>query len=212
MAEKINTKSKILEKAIALFNRFGYVNIRLQHIADEAELSVGNLAYHFKTKDDILESIYLKIEIEQKELLAELRLVPLFINIDAHLSNTFQIQQRYSFFYSDTFEIIRAFPQIKRNYREYTRWFITQLENMLLFNMSRGAFADEKVKGLYKNLANQYWMSTELWLYQNRIRGIEDLNVENFKTAIWSLLIPYFTEIGMKEYQQMDGYENFNWL
>jgi AcrR family transcriptional regulator len=205
-----NTKTRILDTAIALFNRFGYVNVRLQHIADEANLSIGNLAYHFKTKDDILETIYQQIEIEQKNLLAELRIVPLFLNIDTHLKNTFEIQSKYSFFYSDTFEILRAFPIIKRNYREYTRWYITQIEIMLQYNVFRGVFIEEKIEGLYKQLAIHYWTTTELWLYQNRVRGSEEITEEHFRMAIWALLIPYFTEVGQKEYEQIDILGNIN--
>lgn len=207
-----DTKTRIIETAIKLFNRFGYVNVRLQHIADEVGLSIGNLAYHFKTKDDILEKIYQQIEIEQKNLLAELRIVPLFINIDTHLRNTFEIQQKYSFFYSDTFEILRAFPIIKKKYREYTQWYISQLENLIIYNISRGVFNNEKALELHKSLAIQYWSVIELWLYQNRIRGTEDITVESFRSFAWSLLIPYFTEVGRKEYEQLNMFDNFNWL
>lgn len=209
---KKNTRERILESAIMLFNRFGYVNVRLQHIADEVGLSIGNLAYHFRTKDDILETIYQQIEIEQKNLLAELRIVPLFVNINTHLENTFAIQQKYSFFYSDTFEILRGFPIIKRNYREYTKWYISQIEIMITYNVSRGVFEEEKIQGLHKQLALHYWSIIELWLYQNRIRATEEITLESFQNAVWSLLIPHFTAIGLKEYEQINQFDNFNWL
>lgn len=209
---KKNTRERILESAIMLFNRFGYVNVRLQHIADEVGLSIGNLAYHFRTKDDILETIYQQIEIEQKNLLAELRIVPLFVNINTHLENTFAIQQKYSFFYSDTFEILRGFPIIKRNYREYTKWYISQIEIMINYNVSRGVFEEEKTQGLHKQLALHYWSIIELWLYQNRIRATEEITLEAFQNAVWSLFIPHFTAIGLKEYEQINQFDNFNWL
>lgn len=207
-----NTKEKILENALSLFNRYGYVNVRLQHIADEAGISVGNLAYHFKTKDDIIENIYGKLEGEQKELLSELHIVPLFVNIDTHLSNVFNLQKKYSFFYSDTFEVVRAFPKIKKKYREYTSWFLMQINNMIHFNVSRGVFNESTEPDFAKNLAINYWTIMELWLYQNRIRGIDVTNENDFKIAIWSLLRPYFTELGVKEYKQINQQLNYNWL
>ena len=50
-----NTKQKILNSAINLFNKKGLVNVRLQHIADESDISVGNLAYHFYSKKAIIQ-------------------------------------------------------------------------------------------------------------------------------------------------------------
>ena len=52
----ISTKIKIIETSIKLFNQQGTQNVRLQQIADEAGISVGNLAYHFHDKKKILKS------------------------------------------------------------------------------------------------------------------------------------------------------------
>lgn len=43
------TKGKILVEALKLFNEKGFVNVRLQHIADKCNICVGNLAYHFES-------------------------------------------------------------------------------------------------------------------------------------------------------------------
>lgn len=207
-----DTKTRILEKAIEAFNRFGFVNIRLQHIADEVGISVGNLAYHYKNKDSILEAIYEELEQSQKDLLSDLKIVPLFINIDKHIRDTFEIQQKFSFFYSDTFEILRSFPLIKKQYREYTRWYISQIENMIAFNVARGTLIPESKERLHQKLAEQYWMTMELWLYQNRIRTFDEINVEEYIFSVWALLIPYFTHLGNQEFKQMHLHENFNWF
>jgi AcrR family transcriptional regulator len=207
-----DTKIRILEKSIEAFNRFGFVNIRLQHIADEVGISVGNLAYHFNNKDTILEAIYEELEQNQKILLSDLKIVPLFINIDKHIRDTFEIQQKFSFFYSDTFEILRSFPLIKKQYREYTRWYIAQIENMINFNVARGTFLPESQERLHSKLAEQYWMTMELWLYQSRIRIFDEINVEDYVFSMWALLIPHFTHLGNQEFKQMHFQENFNWL
>ena len=53
------TRQYILDKALTLFNEKGFVNVRLQHIADSAFVSVEHLAYHFKNKK-ILYHPYMK--------------------------------------------------------------------------------------------------------------------------------------------------------
>lgn len=54
----MTTKDKIFEAAVNMFNEHGVANVRLQQIADESGISVGNLAYHFKNKDAIVSFVY----------------------------------------------------------------------------------------------------------------------------------------------------------
>lgn len=199
----MTTKERILGSAVGLFNRFGYVNVRLQYIADEANLSVGNLAYHFKTKEAIFEAIYYNLEKEQKILLTDLRVVPLFENINNHLKDTFRLHQKYSFFYSDTLEIIRSFPQIKKQYREYTKWYIAQIETLIAFNVSRGVFENSKINDQITTLAELYWMTIELWLYQSRIRGVDMILEKDFMNTVWRVFLPYLSEVGQAEFMQI---------
>lgn len=92
------TKQYILDKALTLFNEKGFVNVRLQHIADSAFVSVGHLAYHFKNKDDIILSLYERLKKKQELLLTQCRVLPLFEDIDFMLRSIFQLQQQYLFF------------------------------------------------------------------------------------------------------------------
>ncbi len=196
-------KEKILTAALKLFNEEGFVNVRLQHIADEALVSVGNLAYHYANKEAIIQALYETVTQRQGELLAEYRIVPLFDNLNYLFLHTYQLQEAYIFFYLDTLEIIRAYPRIGEIHRTHIQSQISQLKLMLDFNTARGALITEPSEGAFEQLAHQIWMAMDFWRTQHAIRSTAPATESLYCDSIWHLLIPYFTAMGKQEYIQM---------
>jgi AcrR family transcriptional regulator len=200
------TKEKIRAAAVRCFNRDGLANVRLQHIADEAAyMSVGNMAYHYRTKEHIVRAIWEELVAKQKTLLAEYRVVPLFEDIERQIRSTFQLQQEYLFFYLDTLEILRAYPDIAEAHRQHIQWQVMQVEGMLRFNISRGVFVAEKMEGQLTHLAQHYWMSGDTWLYRQKLLDAPLQDAENFRDTLWHILLPYCTEMGLLEFSQLNA-------
>ncbi len=52
-----NTKERILEAALGMFNRFGEPNVSINAVANDLGISPGNLYYHFPSKDSVTEAL-----------------------------------------------------------------------------------------------------------------------------------------------------------
>lgn len=199
------TREKIIESAVKLFNINGLVNVRLQHIADEAFVSIGNMTYHYKTKELIVQAIWEQLVKKQRELLAAYRVVPLFEDIERQLRSTFELQQKYLFFYLDTLEVMRAFPNIAQAHQQHIAWQVQQVMTMLSFNVARGAFASPPTEGYHLHLAQHYWMASDLWLYRQKIVGQPIDVYELYRATLWHLLMPNFTAMGHQEFRQLNA-------
>lgn len=199
-----HTKAYILDRSLKLFNKNGFVNVRLQHIADYCDISVGHLTYHFKHKDCIVEDLYDQLKKTQETSLYEFRMAYLLEEINRQLHQVFECQKQYLFFYLDTLEVLRAYPSIKEKHQQHINWQIQQIEWMFNFNVDRITFQPPVKDEQYNQLAWLFWMTMDNWMYARQIKGLDHLNEDDFIADIWSLMLPYLTKEAGEELKMLN--------
>ena len=116
------TRERILATALALFNRAGEPHVTTADIADEMNISPGNLYYHFRNKDDIIAELYGALEAAVRPLLAApsgraATIEDLWLLL--HL--LFERMGEYRFFYRDLDEITSRSRRLGTRFGALTR-------------------------------------------------------------------------------------------
>ncbi len=115
---KTDTKSRILDTALALFNERGTANVTTNHIAEALNMSPGNLYYHFRNKAEIVRELFARIMQAWAENYAlPAGKPPTFKTMDAMAAGNFEIQWRYRFFFRDLTLLLGADPELAELYR-----------------------------------------------------------------------------------------------
>jgi AcrR family transcriptional regulator len=197
----IPTNKYIADHALKLFNKNGFVNVRLQQIADAAFVSVGHLAYHFKNKEAIVDFLFESHRGAGQNLLQAYRVMPLFQDVNAMLRELYLLQESYSFLYTDMVELVRAYPALLKKHSEHAAWQRIQLGLMLSFQVARGALQMPNNRVTIELLAQNLLMHLNIWRYQQLILADANLSFEAFCNDVWLLLLPYCTPLGLIDLQ-----------
>ena len=101
------TRQRILDASLAMFNSQGEQNVTTNHIADELEISPGNLYYHFRNKDDIIEQLFARFEERMDAALsAPSGRLPGLEDVWLQLHLVFECIWDYRFLYRDLVDIL----------------------------------------------------------------------------------------------------------
>lgn len=198
----LNTKQRIINASIRLFNENGMANVRLQQIANDIGISVGNLAYHFRNKEAIIEAINEDLHQEAAEILSTYRIYPNLLDFDNQLSKYFAFIQKYPFYFLDLLEITRHYPDIRSERQVHINKMVRQIRKRFDYNLQRGIIKAEPRPGIYDGIANAIWALITFWVPQKLVRGDSAAMQETeFKNLIWNLVYPNFTEKGIAEFE-----------
>ena len=195
------TKQRIIKNAQKLFFETGIANARLQQIADATEMSVGNLAYHFRNKEAIVEAAYDEVLQGLCEMLSNNIKTDTLRQLDEHFERIFHLVDNYRFCFNNVWEISRYHPAIQHNWKNNKKKKMIRTQKRIEFQAKRGSVKSEPYKGAYKLLAEQIVLVFFFWI-PRQILNNKTASLSLFKKSLWNLLYPNLTARGLKEYNQ----------
>lgn len=202
---KINTKTKILDTALNLFNEKGLSNVTLRTIATQMNISQGNLNYHFKKRDDIIEALYFqlvdKINSNINTQLENMSLNSLFLVFQSIMNNF----DEYRFFLLDFVQIMRTSKTIQQHYMTLTDERKLQLEFFFNEMTKNDIMKKEQFEGEYEMLFKRLQILTDFCFSNASIyyTNISSDIKNQYKKIILHELYPYLTEKGKIEFQKL---------
>ncbi len=197
----IPTKHKILNSAAKLFNEYGLANVRLQMIADETGISIGNLAYHFKNKEAIIEAISTTLKEELLDILAMYSKRQDLLDFDLQLDQFYKFIIKNPYYFLDTLDIKRSYPQVPVFKSNCAVKMQTQIFRRFTMNVALGLLQKEPFQGFYKEESLSIWGYMVFLVPHVEILGQSIPSLLEFKRHIWMKFIPYLTEVGKHEFK-----------
>ena len=191
------TKQKILDASLQLFNQNGINNVRLQEIADKTEISVGNLAYHFNNKEAIITSLISNVIISLQELIKQFGKNDLLTDLDFFFKEFYKLCTVYRFFNFDILEIKRNFPALYEMLLPLFNKVKLQLDRRFELWSRQGLLLKESN---IKNIASNTWLLMFFLPAEAQVNLKNNSSVNLYRQRLWDFLMPYFTPKGSSEF------------
>jgi AcrR family transcriptional regulator len=197
------TRERILNAALRLFNEIGEPNVTTSAIADELNISPGNLYYHFRNKDDIVDALFEQFEREVDVLLdaPDQREVG-FEDAWLFLHLLFESIWRYRFVYRDLNDLLSRNRKLEVHFRT-----ILERKNRAALRLCTSLADQRKLKAPPQELqalATNMVVVTTWWLSYEFTRNARRFNEPAYQSAAMArgayqvlvLLAPYLSEDG----------------
>jgi AcrR family transcriptional regulator len=167
------TRERILDVSLAMFNERGEPNVTTNHIADELEISPGNLYYHFRNKDDIVEHLFARYEarIDGVMVPPDERL-PTLEDIWLQLHMAFEVVWEYRFVYRDLVDLAARNRKLRMH---FSRILKRASENIVavLGGLARAEILRASREEIEATAENVLLVIT-FWINYNAVRGGRD--------------------------------------
>ena len=203
----MKTRDRILHTSLLLFNQEGEPNTTTVDIANELDISPGNLYYHFKGKDIIIAELFSQYEQGLCEILSAPIDKPLSVEDNwFYLYVVFEEMYNYRFLYRNLSDLLFRYPDLGRRFRR-----ILQLKNQAitavwatLTEAAVVSIPEDEVEALIDNmvLLLTYWLNYDHLLHDERPPA---LIIHKGVYQLMSMVAPYLGDQQREFYEQVSA-------
>ena len=190
-----DTRQRILDCSLAMFNAQGEPNVTTNHIADELEISPGNLYYHFRNKDDIIEQLFARYEERMDTALAAPQgRLPGLEDIWLQLHLVFECIWDYRFLYRDLVEILSRNRRLRLRFARILKRADEQA-HLVMRGLSQAGVMRASGDELAATATNVLVIAT-FWLNYAAARGDKDEHaaIRDGIVQVMMLLAPFLRD------------------
>ncbi|MBI3133260.1 MAG: TetR family transcriptional regulator [Bacteroidetes bacterium] len=200
------TKRQILDTALALFNKRGLAQVSLRTIADELQISPGNLTYHFKRREEIVEVLYYEFVAVVDERFAKINPSEVSLRLIFELISILtETRLKYSFLMRDFISLVAENPSIKKHYaaiiEKRRRQSLFFFEKLIEQKVLRAAELPDEYVFLYERIQilGNFWITSAVMQGNKLTKAAVERNFE----MIVQVVYPYLASKGQKEWKKL---------
>ena len=190
------TQTLIIKTALKLFNEHSSGAVSTNRVAEACDISKGNLHYHFKTKKEIIQSIFKSIADEMNESWYQDHLDPTVTHMAEMFARQLLLIHNYRFFYREMPALLRSDPILLRRYQETRDKRMTALEEYFA-TLERSNVLDFKSNdSMINSLIVSTWIISDNWLNYIEFKKYEATSEKILEGYVMMIDIfrPYFTQ------------------
>lgn len=168
--EEMKTRDRILDVSLTLFNSEGEANQTAVDIANALDMSPGNLYYHFKGKEPIIEALFDRFEEEMQIILggshgAVTSIEDNWVFIYIVLEEIYD----FRFFYRNVGDMMERYPALATRFRKILAMKRQAIENVLgQLEKLTVVYVDRRMRA---PLIQQMLSTLTFWLSHDLIEG-----------------------------------------
>ena len=190
MASKPNTRERILQASLQLFNEQGERNVTTNHIASHLGISPGNLYYHFRNKSMIVAELFSRFERSMQSFFVVPDGASLTLEDKAqYLESLLEILWQYRFMHQGLEYLLESDPELAVRYRRFAQRSLQGTQSIYL------AFAEAGILQLTaqqaETLSINVWLVLSAWMqFLTTTLGIQaQLDKHLLRRGIYQILV-----------------------
>ena len=193
---KRDTRTQILVASLSLFNEHGEPNTTTNDIANEADISPGNLHYHFHKKANLVEALLAEFQADVRRVLDPPTGDDTTIDdFWAFLHLLLEVLTAYRFLLRDMETLVSTYPKVGHALKGFSRG-LTAIMQLYIEALRRNAFLeidDSEVPVMSRNLV-------VVALFSERFDEISgagssvDVSALRIARSVLGILLPYSSQ------------------